>query len=178
MTTIPIESPSPTVTHYQQAAARAFAALDELEAIIPNFEAPHPSTAKFVRAHQVLPLQFLATAISAVEQEVQLQRVEKLDVAAGRDALQFIEAYNAVVDRGEAFFRKLRFTLNSKKATPMFQALQIYDIAQGLARDPGSAGIGAHVANMKRDLGRSGLKRKAAAPADPANPATQERKAS
>jgi hypothetical protein len=46
----------------------------------------------------------------------------------------------------------------------MFGALQIYDIAQGIARDPRSADVAAHVANMKRDLGRSGLKKKAVTP--------------
>jgi hypothetical protein len=87
MTTIPIESPTPTVTHYQQVATRFLAALDEVLAIIPDLEAEHASTANFVRSYQSIPIRFLATAISSVEQSAELQAVGKLDVKKGRDTL-------------------------------------------------------------------------------------------
>src|SRR6185436_2003023 len=147
---------SPTITHYQQLAAQVMAALDEIAAVIPNPEVEHTSTANFVRTHQSIPIEFLATATAAVEQTVELQGVKKLDVPAAHDTLQFIAAFRPVFDKLIAFAKKLQFTMNSRHATLSVEALRIYDIAKGIARDPRSAGIVSLVANMKRDLGPRG----------------------
>lgn len=155
--TTPPEGPgTPTVTHYQQLAAEFSAELDEIAAIIPKLEAQHVSTANFVRSHLNVPTEFLATVIAAVEQTVELQGVKKLDVATARDTLQFIEAFRPVLDKVTAFARNLQYTMNSRKASLAADALQIYDIAKGIARDPNSAAVASLVANMKRDLGRRG----------------------
>jgi hypothetical protein len=82
--------------------------------------------------------------------------VKKLDVAAARDTLQFIDAFRPVLDKVLAFAKNLQYTLNSRKATLAVDSLQIYDIAKGLARDRRSATVEALVANMKRDLGKRG----------------------
>jgi len=146
---------SPTITHYQQLATDFMRALDEIAVIIPQLEEAHFTTASFVRTHQNVPDQFLATAVSAVEQTVELQGVRKLDVLAARDTLQFMEAFRPVLDKVVAFGKNLEFTLKSRKATLVLDALQIYYIAKGLARDPNSAAVGSLAANMKRDLGKS-----------------------
>jgi hypothetical protein len=150
------EGPSPTITRYQQLAAEFMAALDEIATIIPKLEAAHISTANFVRSHLNVPIEFLGTATAAVEQTAELQGVKKLDVASARDTLQFIDAFRPVLDKVSAFAKNLQFTLNSRKASLASDALQIYDIAKGLARDPNSATVASLVANMKRDLGRRG----------------------
>lgn len=156
-TTPPPDQPSTlTVTHYQQLAAQFMAALDEIATIIPKLEAAHISTANFVRSHLNVPIEFLGTATAAVEQTAELQGVKKLDVASARDTLQFIDAFRPVLDKVSAFAKNLQFTLNSRKASLASEALQIYDIAKGLARDPNSATVASLVANMKRDLGRRG----------------------
>jgi hypothetical protein len=155
-TPTPDQPPTLTVTRYQQLAATVIAALDEIEQIIPNLETAHTSTADFVRAYRNVPLKFLVTATSGVEQSAELQGVKKFDIAAARDTLQFMEAFGPVHDRVSAFEGKLQFTLGSRKASLGFESLQIYDIAKGLARDPNSAELEALVANMKRDLGRPG----------------------
>lgn len=163
--------PSPTVTHYQQLADDFSKALDEIAAIIPKLEATHPATANFVRSHVNVPTEFLATAIAAVDQTPELQGVNKLDVTVARDTLQFIEAFRPVQDKVTAFAHSLKFTMASRKASLAADALQIYDIAKGVARDPGAAGVASLVQNLKRDLGRRGRKKSAAAAAkQPAPP--------
>jgi hypothetical protein len=154
--TVPNLSETVTVTHYQQLAAEFMAALDEIATIIPKLEAAHITTANFVRSHQNVPTEFLATAVSAVEQTPELQGVKKLDILAARDTLQFIEAFRPVVDKFTAFAKNLQFTMSSRKASLAADSLQIYYIAKGVARDPNSAGMASLVANMKRDLGRRG----------------------
>jgi len=152
----PSATPSPTITHYQQLAANFSKALDEIAAIIPKLEITHPATANFVRSHLNVPTAFLATAIAAVEQTPELRGVNKLDVTAARDTLQFIEAFRPVLDKVTAFANSLKFTMASKKASLAADSLQIYDIAKGVARDPGAAAVAVLVANLKRDLGRRG----------------------
>jgi hypothetical protein len=53
-----------------------------------------------------------------------------------------------------AFANALKFTIASRNASLAADSLQIYHVAKGLARDPGSAALASVVANMKRDLGR------------------------
>jgi hypothetical protein len=156
---------TPTVTHYQQLAAEFTAQLVETAALVPKLEPSHVSTVNFVRAHMNIPTEFLATTVAAVEQTPELAAVKKLDVVEGRDTLQFIEAFRPVIDRVAALLRDLQYTVNSRKALLAADALQTYNIAKGLARDPNSGAVEALVANMKRDLGRSGRTKAATAAA-------------
>jgi hypothetical protein len=151
---------TPTVTYYEQLADKFMKALDDIAEIIPKLQASHESTAPFVRSYLSIPNAFLATTISAVEQDATLQGVQKLDLTASRDTLQFLEAFKPVLDKLTGFQSALKFTMNSRKALLAADSLQIYDVAKGLARDPGSAGMAAHVGNMKRDLGRRGRPKK------------------
>ena len=164
----PTATPTPTLTHYQQLADQFSKALDEIAAIIPKLESSHVATANFVRSHLNVPTEFLATAIAAVEQVPELQNVNKLDVVAARDTLQFIEAFRPIEDKVMAFAKSLKFTMASRKASLAADALQIYSIAKGVARDPGSAGVASIVANLKRDLGRRGRPKGSVVAAKPA----------
>ena len=165
----PTPTPTPTVTFYQKLADDFSKALDEITAIIPKLEITHPATANFVRSHLNVPTEFLATAIAAVEQTPELQGTGKLDVAAARDTLQFIDAFRPIQDKVTAFANSLKFTMASRKATLAADALQVYSIAKGIARDPGAAAVASLVSNLKRDLGRRGRpKGSVAAAAKPA----------
>ena len=64
-----------------------------------------------------------------------------------------------------AFANSLKFTMASRKASLAADALQIYSIAKGIARDPGAAVVASLVQNLKRDLGRRGRAKGAAAAA-------------
>lgn len=167
----PESGPAPTVTHYQQLADDFSKALDQIVQNIPALEITHPATANFVRSHLNVPTEFLATAIAAVEQTPALQHLNKLDVAASRDTLQFIEAFRPIQDKITALASSLKFTMSSRKALLAADALQVYDIAKGIARDPGAAAVHSLVANLKRDLGRRGrTKGSVAAARQPAAP--------
>jgi hypothetical protein len=151
-----VETPTPTITHYQQVAAEFMSALDEIAQIIPKLEAIHVSTANLVRSRLNVPNEFLATVTAAVEQVPELQAINKLDVNAARDTIQFLEAFRPVRDKVDAFAKNLKYTMDSRKAKLATDSLLTYDVAKGLARDPNSATIASLVANMKRDLGRRG----------------------
>ena len=169
----PATGPTPTITHYQQLADNFTKALDEITQGLPNLEDAHPATANFVRSHANVSNEFLATAIAVVEQTPELQHLKKLDVVAARDTLQFIEAFRPVLDKIAALAQSLKFTMASRKASLAADALQIYDIAKGVARDPGAAAVVSHVRNLKRDLGRRGrTKGSVAAAKQPAPPFT------
>src|SRR5437763_3477999 len=112
-----IRTATPTVTYYQQLAEQFSAELDDVVALIPNLESPHPLTANFVRSHVNVPFEFLGTAIFAVEQVPELRSVNKLDVDAARATLQFIEAFRPIYDKLMRLANSLKFTMSSRKAT-------------------------------------------------------------
>jgi hypothetical protein len=147
-------TPSPTQTHYQQLAAQIIAALDDIAAKIPALEGKHVSTIDFVRTHQNVPLEFIETVTSAVELTPALSSTQKFDTAEARDALQFIQAFRPVFDLMNTLARDLKFTISSRRAKITADSLQMYAIAKGVARDPNTPEVGAHVANMRRDLAR------------------------
>ena len=127
---------TPTITHYQEIAAKVSSDLAAAVAQIPHFEARHETTEAFVRSHKGVKAEFIATAVAAVEATPELRAVNKFDVVAARDTLQFIEAFRPVVDQLDALAADVRFTIDARKATQAADALQIYDISKGLARDP------------------------------------------
>ena len=166
--TTPDVPPVPTVTFYQQLADSLMSEIDRIATAIPDLEANHPSTGKFVRGHLNIPNGFIASAFAAVEQTASLQGTQKFDAAGARAALQFLDAFKPLLDRLTALRDSLEYTLWSKKASFAADALQIYAVSKALARDPGSAqGISpvtSHVDVMKRDLGRRGGRRKTQSP--------------
>jgi hypothetical protein len=147
---------SPTVTHYQQIATEFCKQLDVIVASIPRLELKHPSVAKSTNALLNVPMEFLATAVAVVDQVPELQSANRLDAVAGRDALQYIEAFRPVADKVEVLRKSVNSTIATLQSGLAGGALQTYAIAKGLARDKNSAHIGVHVANLKRDLGRRG----------------------
>ncbi len=177
----PTTIPTPTPTHYQQIAAQIIASLTEMTKQIPALEGKHVATAQFVRTHQNVPLDFIETVISAVELTPALQGTQKFDANEARDGLQFLQAFRPVHDLLTTFAKDLKFTLGARRAKLSLDSLQMYNIAKGVARDPSTPEVGAHVENMSRDLGRKKRARvaKAPTPADGANapPAAEKPKA-
>ena len=153
------DTPTPTVTHYQQLADELMKALDALKAGLPGLQASHADTRKFVKHKLNVPRDFLATAVATVEQSPGLQGLNKLDIVAGRDTLQFIDAFRTVLDKVSGLADDLRFTVESRQAFLATDALQIYAIAKGVSRDPGDGEMLKHVQNLKRDLARKGPKK-------------------
>jgi hypothetical protein len=166
------ENPNLTVTKYQELADEISAAFDGFITKLPQFEERHPSTQRFVQGHLTIPTQFVASAVAAVDATEELQNVKKLDVNQARDVFQFEDAFQAIAEKSIAFGRGLQFTIDSRKASLAADALQIYAISKGLARDAGSAPLVAHVATMKRHLNRKGGKKKVTTPPTSQTPGT------
>src|SRR6185436_2789974 len=91
-------TPSPTVTRYQQLASEVSASIAKALSQIAPLEAPHPSTRDFVRANSAVGTKFIAAVIAAVEESPELQGT-KFDVAEARDMLQFLEAFQPVLNQ-------------------------------------------------------------------------------
>lgn len=172
-TDAPAADTTPTITHYQNLATQLSVAVTGLIAQIPRFESAHPAIAGFVKANRQIPPDFIATVLAAVETNPELQKLEKFDVTEARDTLQFLEAFRPLVDQVDALARDLKFTMDARKAKVAADGLQIYAIAKGIARDPNSAMVAAHVRNMKRDLGRSRPKTRTTATTPPAGGSPQ-----
>ena len=151
---IPVPIPTPTVTHHQKSASEFIAALDQIASTIPALDVSQISPADLVAGRQSVPMKFIETVIWALEQVPELLASGRLDPAVARDAMQFLEAFRSVDDKVMAFRRQLRAAMKSKKSSLVLAALNVYSIAQSFARD--NPVIAAHVANMKRDLGRRG----------------------
>ena len=157
---------TPTITHYQQIAENLAKALDDMLALIPTFVEAHPDTTAFVNRHQNVPLQFIATAVAAVQENPELQG-GTFDATEARDALQFIDAFRPMADRLTAAAKNLNFSIRSRKANAGNGALEVYAIAKRVALNPLSTTVASHVGNLKRDLGRRGGVRKKQAPGTP-----------
>jgi len=160
----PPPDPAPTTTHYQQVADELIKQINLLTSTVPKLELSHELSANYVRRRQNVPLPFMKSTIAAVEQLSELQAVNTLDPIDARDTLQFLDAFEQVLDRTAAFQKDLRHTIRTRRALLGNDTLQIYAIAKGLARSVDGAAVAAHVENMSRDLGRGKpVKRKPAA---------------
>lgn len=160
--------PTLTITYYRQLAAHFSEAIDEIAAIIPRMEEGVPS--RFASSHLNVPLKFLSTCISAVEEVAELRVIRKLDVERALDTLQLIDAFRPIRDKVKGFMKDLENALNIRQSALAVEALDTYDLAKSLARDPASAALTAWVDNMQRDLGKRGPKKK---PGEEPAPAVQ-----
>jgi hypothetical protein len=156
----PASSSTPTVTHYQQVAAKLSEAIDEMLALIPNFVESHPATREFVRTHLNVPDYFIGSVIAAAEANPDLPAVSGFDVTNARDTLQFGDAFRPMADKLRAAAKNIRFTIDSRRAQVNREALQFYAVAKGVARDPRKTTVSIHVRFLKRDLGKSGIGRR------------------
>lgn len=152
-----------TITKYKTLADGLSAELEEVLTKFPKPDPTRPVTRDFVRSRLNAPIEFLGTAIAGVEELPELQAAKKLDVNAGRDTLQFIEAFRPVLDKVARFQDELKFVLNTKKALLTEDAIRIYDVVRSMARDKKSPAMVALAANLRRDLKRAEAQRKAAA---------------
>ena len=151
--------PTLTVTYFQQLAAHFSEIIDEVAAIIPRDPGP-PLDPAFVRTHLNIPIKFLGTVVSSVEQVTNLRTAGKLDVDKGRNTLQLLDAFRTIRYKVAAFTEDLDYALNSRQASLAVDSLDAYDLAKSLIRDPNNAALTSWVDNMQADLGRRGPKKK------------------
>lgn len=146
---------TPTVTFHQAEAAKVRAALAEVRKMVTDLQMIHPEVAKSLNGLMSVPTEFILTTCNVVEIEPRLQGT--LDVSAVRDDMQYVAAYQTLVDDIYAFFRDMRLTCGSRHARAAEVALKSYRLAQTYNRDT-SAEFVTHVELMSRDLGRKRVK--------------------
>ncbi len=169
VSTDPASSPSPTVTYYQQVASEIVATIEAALARMPRLQIAHPAKARYLRFRQRFysPV-LITTAAVAVESNPELQDINLLDAEAGRSNLQYVEAFSELEAAVTRSLGNIRFTLQSVKWETTLRALQTYQIAKTMVRDPNST-LAAHVASMKKVVSRR-QRRAAATPASPTVP--------
>lgn len=146
---------TPTVTFHQAAAAKVRAALAEVRKMVTDLQTVHPEVAKSLASLMGVPTEFILTTCNVVEAEPRLQGT--MDVSAVRDDMQYVAAFQPLVDDLAGFLRDVRLTCGSRHARSAEASLSSYRLAVTYNRDT-SAELATHVANMARDLGRKRVK--------------------
>ena len=145
--------PSPTQTEAEKLVAELCAQIDAIAERIPSRTA-HPFMAGRMRASRTVSREFIASMIFVVEGTASLAALGTFDPQNARAMLQFTSAFRVFTDRVAVLLTSVNHTLESWRAEVADEAIQTYAIAKGMARDPGSAELAGHVANLRRDLGR------------------------
>lgn len=137
--------------------------LRDLRDAVPGYTPENAGGRKHVLGIKAsLPNEFLVAASVAIDSSNALKAATQVDTDAVREAVEFTQAFETVADEAEAFARGVRHTIALKRAAAANDALQAYDIAKGLARKPEGASLASHIGDMRRTLGRTGRKKKAA----------------
>jgi hypothetical protein len=152
----PLAGLEPTLTHFQQLAAQLKAAIGAVMAEIPEFDLGRDGKARFVGAHQAVPVEFIGTVASSIDPKQIGTNI--FDPADAQNVLQFVEAFRPLVDDATALAAGLDFTVKAQYARVAAGALNAYAIAKRLAVK-GDATMKLHVQNMQRDLGRTRVRR-------------------
>lgn len=149
-----------TITDHQQLADHCMALLDEVAAIISRLSETRHTRASTATGHLNIPTVFLGSVVTSVELIPQLQNIQLLDVAQGRETLQLMEAFRPVRDKVTALDRNLVHVINARRSSLVRKALHTYAVAKSLAVDHNNVSLLACVRNMQRALGRRGRPRK------------------
>lgn len=148
-------------------AARALA--DKLKALrgeIPRFIPEAPGDAKALSTKAALSEEFMEAASVSMQASDLLDGSSPTTSAALRDSYAFALALNAVLTEAKAFVRAVAHTIRAAKADAGGRALDIYAVAQRLAKNKEGADLVPHVQTMRRTLKR-GRRRTGAEPAAP-----------
>jgi hypothetical protein len=154
--------PTPALNADEQLVANLNNAIDALVAQIPELQAAHSTTSKFVRTHLNVPLEFIAGAVAAVNNSPALQATNMFNADEGRAALQFIGAFQPLQEKVGLLAQNLQFTINERKANISVKASMLYGTAKQAARLPGNVNVEGHVKLLKEHLARAKRAKKAA----------------
>lgn len=171
-TSTPVADPSgttPTITFYQQIAAKIAAAVNESVVQIPGYTDDLSEAAR--KARRVASPQFVELTLSAIESSEELGASKPLDIVAARDAAQFDQAFQPLKDQFLGVARRLELMMKVGDAKAGRGALQAYGIAQRLALNPNNAHLAVHVENLKAELKRP-RKAKKSSKTPPSTPTT------
>lgn len=160
ITVTPPNSPTPAppvLTRYQQLANELFADLQTIRGKVPELEAPHPETKQFVDTMRGVPRSFVDTVVGQVQQIPEYQAANRLDVPNALSSLQLVDGFRPFIDALRTLLTVFENTADVNYARVANSALQVYQIAKGLARDLNSPHIATSVEILREALGRKGI---------------------
>jgi len=157
-------------------AEGAKALLGEIRALyakIPRLAIEGPDEPRKLASKSSVPDGFVESAGVSIDRSKRLEAAAATDATTLRDSYGFALAYDAAVLEAFAFARAMAHTIRVQRAKAGESALDIYSIAQRLAKRKDGAELVPHVEDMRRKLKR-GMKRKTTSepgPVQPVNPA-------
>lgn len=147
--------PEVTALTADEAATKVVAVLDMIAALIPDLRTPHPATAKRVRGARTVSREAVTSIIAMVEALPALQRLSTLDTNRAHQVLDSMDGLRLVAERLAMLQAQVKFTAEARWADLVSEAMAALAIAGGLAKVPAHAATAAHVATVRRHLGRT-----------------------
>ena len=138
----------------EELAAKVVAAPDMIAGIIPDLRKPHPATAKKVRGARTVSREAVSSIIAMVEASPVLQNMNTMNTERAREVLSSADAYRLLGERLDMLRAQVKYTAEARWAEVVAQAMHAYTMASILADDPKDAELAAHVATIRRHLGR------------------------
>jgi len=125
-----------------------------LIAEIPRLTPPGPNDARRLASAASVSEEFLESARAVMQKSTLLEGASRTNAVTMRDASAFAMAYEVVLPEAEALLRLLAHTIRAAKASAGESALDVYAIAQRLAKRKDGAELVPHVMDMQRKLKR------------------------
>lgn len=128
-----------------------------------ELESPHPSTARRVRGARTVPREFVVSMIAAVERRPDFPFFSRFDSAEARAVLESSDAYRVLAERTAMLLASLNYTIEARWAKVVASAVHTFSMASIVAEQSERAELAAEIENLRRQLGRKGVRRKKAA---------------
>ena len=145
---------APVPVAVDEMATKVIAALDVIAAIIPDLRTPHPATAKKVRGGRTVSREAVSSILAMVEASPVLQELIKMNGDRAREVLTSADDYRLLGERLAVLCAQVKYTAEARWAEVVAQAMHAYHMACILANDPKEGELAAHVATIRRHLGR------------------------
>jgi len=135
-------------------ATKVIAALDMLAAIIPDLRKPHPATVRKVRGARTISREAVSSIVAMTDASPFLQAMKTMNTDRAREVLASMDDYRLVAERLEILLASVKYTAEARWAEVVAEAMHSYRMASTVADDPRDADLAAHVATIRRHLGR------------------------
>jgi hypothetical protein len=144
-----------TLTTYTETAQECIQSLGVWQQKIPRISSPPDgdATRRLAPAASVSP-EFVELTNIAVSNHKPLVRAESVTPEESRDLMAYANAFDPLADQLEALALYIRYSTTFARNKAGAAALTTYSLATRLSKQPATAYLRPHVADMRRALGR------------------------
>ncbi len=153
------EGEVPALMPAEELAAHVVKAMDVIAEWLA-LETPHPETAHRVRGARTVSREFVVAMTAAVEALPELQNLKTFDCGEARDVLQAGDSMKVIADRAAMLLASLNYTIEARWARVARKAMDTYRLATAIAASGKNPKMAAHVATLRRHLGRTNGRKK------------------